>query len=634
MAPYPTSDNSVANATSPPTGTEGNGAAADNSTELMGLLLQANSLEQAGEFDKARSLYEEIIAVDGKGTWGSSAYKALEALPGGAPPLPEEEEESAESAAPTSGEPTTQLPAPEAATTATKAKKETSPAVAPVTVPARPGRSRTIVSTRSSAPWSDWSLKLKLVPVLLLAAAIPTAITAQAMVWTVEESVETAPTQAQVHLELLRDRLEVVRWLAGLLSVAAVTALGWSVASGFNRTFEELVAFTESLSRDGKPGQPPVVAGKKGLGALAKGLEGVSRHLSAERDRAFAAERQRQQETTAQKQEKERLQGQAIEMLVQIEGAREGDLTVRAAMVEGELGAIADAFNATIDSLKKLAARVNSVTADVTQGVQDSEASVRSLSAAALDQAEQLGQALDRVVEISESIGRVARSSQEAARIARQATEASRDGDAAMDRTVVSMDNIRTAVANTAKKAKRLAESAQEISQILAIVSGISEKANLLAFNASIEAARAGEQGQGFRQVADEVRGLAGQVSESARDIEQLVGSIQQETAGAIDGLEVCTAEVVNGTQLVSHTKQTLQGLTELSRDIDRYLQDISANTVEQTEASQTVNQTVEAVSQIARNTSDEARSVVEALQGLVAEVNTLAASVAQFRIQ
>jgi twitching motility protein PilJ len=202
-----------------------------------------------------------------------------------------------------------------------------------------------------------------------------------------------------------------------------------------------------------------------------------------------------------------------------------------------------------------------------------------------------------------------------------------------MDRTVVSMEKIRTAVSNTSKRAKRLAESAQEVSQILAIVTGISEQANLLAFNASIEAARAGEQGQGFRQVSDEVRNLAAQVSEAAQDIERLVQSIQEETASVINVLEIGTSEVVNGTQLVHQTQKTLSHLTTLSQEIDTALQRVAANTTTQAETSQQVNQTMKSVAGVSLENAEAAREVVEVLQQLLREVSTLQASVNRFQV-
>ncbi len=351
---------------------------------------------------------------------------------------------------------------------------------------------------------------------------------------------------------------------------------------------------------------------------------------------AYLAEQSQQQEAEAerQRQEKERLQQEVVNLLLQIEGAQAGDLTVKGKVTDGIVGSIADAFNMTINKLRDLVLQVKTVSNQVDELSHGGETSVRQLSDAALTQAGEINQALEAVADINTSIQSVATSATEAAQIARQALMEAQEGDVTMDKTVNSIEKIRTTVAGTAKKVKQLAESSQEISQIVGIISAISEKTNLLAFNASVEAARAGEHGQGFRVVADEVRRLADRVTEATKEIQHLVGTIQQETAAVLQAMENSTTEVVTGTELVLQTKHILQGLATTSQEIDAYLQTISSSTLAQTNASQEVNQKMAGVASIAQNTSTEAQDVVQALQTLVEQAQALQSSISQFRLQ
>jgi twitching motility protein PilJ len=237
------------------------------------------------------------------------------------------------------------------------------------------------------------------------------------------------------------------------------------------------------------------------------------------------------------------------------------------------------------------------------------------------------------VEQIAQSIQKVSESAQDAAHIAHQSRLAAQEGEKTMDETVNSIYQIRHSVADTSKKAKRLADSSQEISKIVSIIADISEKTNLLAFNASIEAARAGENGQGFRVVADEVRRLAEQVTFSAQEIEQLVITIQGETAEMMQMMEESTTQVVSGTTLVQKTKETLQKLAQISQEIDRLLESISERTASQKLTSQQVTETMHEVAFITKETASESKSVSESLQQLVTVAVGLQQSASRFQV-
>ena len=340
------------------------------------------------------------------------------------------------------------------------------------------------------------------------------------------------------------------------------------------------------------------------------------------------------EEAQRQRREKDILQQGVMSLLLDVEGAQKGDLTVKAEMSDGVIGSVADAFNATIGKLRELLQQVQKVSSEVGELSLSGERSVSQLSESAIDQTEEIDRALSSIDSIDQSVKTVANYAQEAAKIARNGSIQAKEGDLAMDSTVDSIEKIRDTVASTSKKVKQLAESSQEIAQIVEIISGISEKTNLLAFNASVEAARAGEHGEGFRVVAEEVRRLADRTTEATKDIQQLVNTIQQDTTTVLQSMETSTSEVVNGSELIRMTKANLRSLVQTNQQIDEYLNYISTSTIDQTNTSQEVNQKISGLATLAKNNSTQAKSVVQSLQTLVSEANNLQSSISQFKLE
>jgi twitching motility protein PilJ len=295
---------------------------------------------------------------------------------------------------------------------------------------------------------------------------------------------------------------------------------------------------------------------------------------------------------------------------------------------------VADAFNLTIQNLREIVLQVKRAARQVSQGSTKNESFARGLSSDALRQAEELAVTLNSVQMMTDSIQRVAENAREAEEVARSASATALKGGEAVERTVAGILQIRETVAETARKVKRLAESSQEISKIVAVVSSIASRTNLLALNASIEAARAGEAGRGFAVVADEVRQLADRSAKALKEIEQIVLQIQSETNLVMTAMEEGTQQVIDGTKRAEQAKGSLEDIIQVSNRIDALVRSITADTVEQTVTSRAVAQVMQSVELTAQETSQEAQRVSGSLQSLVTIARDLLSSVERFRVE
>jgi twitching motility protein PilJ len=343
---------------------------------------------------------------------------------------------------------------------------------------------------------------------------------------------------------------------------------------------------------------------------------------------------QKQLEAHREAETNQRLQQELFNLLSDVEGAAQGDLTVRAEISAGQIGIVADFFNAILENLRDLVLRVKETAGAVNSSVFSNESAMRDLAQAAGDQAEQIQASLQALGLMSGAIEAVASNAQTAATISQQAASQAVTGGVAMEKTVDSIVQLRGTIAETAKKVKRLGESSQQISKVIALINQIALKTNLLAVNASIEAARAREEGRGFAVVAEEVGELAAQSATATKEIEQIVEAIQRETSEVVRAMELGTTQVVQGTQLVEQTKASLQEIVAVAAQVDQLLQTISTATVAQTSNSAAVNELMSAIAQVAQRTCQTSAEVASSLQGTVEIAQELQTSVATFKVE
>jgi twitching motility protein PilJ len=431
------------------------------------------------------------------------------------------------------------------------------------------------------------------------------------------------PKEARVPLQQAGGIMMIV---AGLTSFGVTRVLTGRYTKQVSRTVRDLQANFEQVSQ-GNMGARATAYTIDELGQLSSSFNDMLQSVITSNSEA-------QRKAREMEQAKDELQRQVIRLLDDVEGAARGDLTVKAEVTADVLGAVADSFNLTIDSLRQIVQQVQVAAVQVNQSSTESEAFARRLSSDALSQAEELAVTVNSVQMMTASIKRVAESARESEEVARTASATALRGGEAVERTVAGIQEIRETVAESTRKVKRLAESSQQISQIVSVISQIASRTNLLALNASIEAARAGESGKGFAIVADEVRQLADRSAKALKEIEQIVLQIQSETGSVMAAMEQGTQQVIAGTKLAEQAKRSLDDIIQVSNRIDALVRSITTDTIEQRETSKAVTEVMQTVEIQAQSTSQEAQKVSSSLENLVVVARNLLTYVERFKVE
>ncbi|BAU67050.1 methyl-accepting chemotaxis sensory transducer with phytochrome sensor [Stanieria sp. NIES-3757] len=358
---------------------------------------------------------------------------------------------------------------------------------------------------------------------------------------------------------------------------------------------------------------------------------GVTLQLSAYLVQVRSQEQQLSEVAERERTEREKLQQGALKVLRALEPSFSGDLTVRAPLSDDEIGTIADGYNTTIQTMRELVRQVQLTANRVSSTSNHNTTSVTRLSTEAQQQVERLQLALQELQLMVSSTQAVTANAQKVEQALQEANRTVNSGDLLMERTVDSILEMRETVSETAKKIKRLGEASQKISKVVNLIENFATQTNLLSLNAAIEATRAGEYGKGFAVVADEVRSLAYQSANATTEIERLVDEIQLGIKEVTETMELGITQVVQGSNLVNETRQSLSEIVTVTNQISELVEGISRTTMTQSQQSQSLTQAMTEVSTLAQNTLESSTVISQSFQELLTTSQELQTSVSQF---
>ncbi|WP_418185060.1 methyl-accepting chemotaxis protein [Aliarcobacter vitoriensis] len=146
---------------------------------------------------------------------------------------------------------------------------------------------------------------------------------------------------------------------------------------------------------------------------------------------------------------------------------------------------------------------------------------------------------------------------QEMQKESNETASGSTDGLHLIKEIVLDTDNLHHEIASENEVVNSLVSKSKDIAQVINIIQEIAFQTNILSLNAAVEAATAGEAGKGFAVVAQEVRNLASRSADAAKQIKDVVTTIQIETEKIKGSSDVVTS-------VVNETKNRINSLSKL----------------------------------------------------------------------
>ncbi|MBR0824529.1 HAMP domain-containing protein [Bradyrhizobium manausense] len=275
---------------------------------------------------------------------------------------------------------------------------------------------------------------------------------------------------------------------------------------------------------------------------------------------------------------------------------RRGELIRFADDFESAVGAIVSNVSASAVQLESAASTLTR-TAETTQTL---SSQVAGVSEAASSNMQSVATATE---ELSASVEEIGRQVRDSSRIAEGAVAQAKETDARIG---------------------KLSHAAQQIGDVVKLITAIAEQTNLLALNATIEAARAGDAGRGFAVVASEVKSLASQTAKATDEISSHITGMQGATAESVAAIKEIGATIGQISTIATSIASAVEEQGAATQEIARSVQNVAQGT-------QTAATDIGQVNRGAAETGSASEEVLHSAKTLSSESTRLRAELDRF---
>lgn len=316
--------------------------------------------------------------------------------------------------------------------------------------------------------------------------------------------------------------------------------------------------------------------------------------------------------------------------------AASGDLQQRLSSDRNdEFGVLINSIGSMMDSMRHLileaadiagrvfesASLVSSSSEHIVKVAGDITTAVGEISAGATSQAQDAEEGVKKSSLLAESIGVVAESTRQIEQVSGSTFDLTKNGLSSIRELEEKAGQTNKIIREVRDDIDELSNRSKKIASIVKVITGVADRTRLLSLNASIEAARAGEMGLGFAVVAEEVKLLAEQTAESARDIAVIVRENEEHT-------EVTVKKADSAEDIISEQNDALEkavhSFNEISNSMEMLVEkveSIKASTLEMERHKDQVFNAIQNISSVSEETAATTQEVTASAEQQMADM-------------
>jgi methyl-accepting chemotaxis protein len=303
------------------------------------------------------------------------------------------------------------------------------------------------------------------------------------------------------------------------------------------------------------------------------------------------------------------------------------DLTGSIRTMQENLRDLVSRIQRTAQSVAESANELQTSAEEVNASTDEVASSMAKISQGAEEQSSLVERTSKVIGDIAASIERTARSAEEAAKASADTSSGATQSGEAARLAAEKVKKVFARIEAASEQVFAFGERTREITQIVEVITSISQRTNLLALNATIEAARAGEYGRGFAVVAEEVRKLAESAGRSGEQISAVAADVSARASGVVQAMRASVAELGEGREDLNAIMRSLDGIAGVAAAGADKVRVISEAARDQLQGSADMVRAMDDISDVATGNATSTEQVRKVIVEQTASVSQMASA-------